>query len=85
MALALPENVPEFSHEGKKVSRVINNRNGHRLQNVTAKNTESHNFEVMRYIANCALNNEKVEEAKIRRIAAKPNAALLNLRNQQEK
>lgn len=85
VALALPENVPEFSHEGKKVSRVINNRNGHRLQNVTAKNAESHNFEVMRYIVNCALNDEKVEDAKIRRIAAKPNAVLLNLRNQQEK
>ncbi len=77
IALELPKSVSVYNHSGQKVSRNINNRNGHRLQNVTAKNSSSHNFEVLLYIGSCLLKDEEINDKKLFNIA-NYNPALQN-------
>ena len=69
IALELPETVSTFNGNGQRISCNIDNRNGHRLQNVTAKNSSSHNFEIMLYIASCLLNDEEINDKKLFNIA----------------
>lgn len=73
IALELPKDVPIFDHNGQQISRHINNRNGHRLQNATAKNIYSHNYEVLSYIMESILKQEEINDKKLQQIANSVN------------
>ena len=75
VALELPKEVSKIDTQGRRFSCAIDNRNGHRLQNATAKNDTSHNFEAVCYILKCCMNNEPVNNGKLCRIAQNLSAA----------
>lgn len=72
IALELNKNAPIFDHNGQNISRQINNRNGHRLQNITAKNAYSQNFNVLMHIMECCLKNEPIDDKRLTQIANAP-------------
>lgn len=72
IALELNKDAPIFDHNGQNISRQINNRNGHRLQNITAKNAYSQNFNVLMHIMECCLKNEPIDDKRLTQIANAP-------------
>lgn len=72
IALELNKDAPIFDHNGQNISRQINNRNGHRLQNITAKNAYSQNFNVLMHIMECCLKNEPIDDKRLIQIANAP-------------
>lgn len=72
IALELHKDAPIYDHNGQNISRQINNRNGHRLQNITAQSAYSKNFEVLMYIMNCCLKNEPIDDKKLTNIGNAP-------------
>ena len=72
IALELNKDAPIYDHQGHDISRQINNRNGHRLQNITAKNAYSQNFNVLMHIMECCLKNEPIDDKRLTQIANAP-------------
>ena len=72
IALELNKDAPIFDHNGQNISRQINNHNGHRLQNITAKNAYSQNFNVLMHIMECCLKNEPIDDKRLTKIANAP-------------
>ena len=82
IALELNKDAPIYDHQGHDISRQINNRNGHRLQNITAQSAYSQNFAVLRYIMDCCLQNKPIDDKKLIHIA---NAPILCKNKQSER
>lgn len=69
IALQLNKNTPIFDHNGNDVSRQINNRNGHRLQNITKKTPYNKNFDILMYIMKSCLKNEPISDKTLTNIS----------------
>ncbi len=78
IALELHKDAPIYDHNGQNISRQINNRNGHRLQNITAKNAYSQNFNVLMYIMSCSLKNEAIDDKKLTNIGNSPSLSIIH-------
>ena len=65
----LPKQVMFQAENGRWEVKEVADHNGHRLQNVTAKNVCSQNFEVLKYILQCALQSKEVNDKKLKNIA----------------
>lgn len=65
----LPKQVMSQAENGRWEVKEVADHNGHRLQNVTAKNVCSQNFEVLKYILQCALQSKEVNDKKLKNIA----------------
>lgn len=72
LALELPKNPVIYDENNNPILREINNRNGHRLQNITAYNSKSPNFRIFRTIVKLALTN-KLTQKNIQNITLASN------------